>query len=248
MVNDYAATAFIGTAQRGGIRVPEDVSVVSHADMPIARHGATPLTTMTHPVEIIARHVVELLASRLESRHADPPREIVVRANAQAERAPGFVTLLYRFRARHRPRRIQMSRQTRQRSRGAWSGFTLIEPARRDRHNRHPRCHPFPVFAQAREKARQTACLSNAKQVSLGFMQYVQDYDEMYPSSYFGVAFIVTQPYMKNKDIWRCPPTRGIQSRRPLAAEGKDHHWLGAQLRCHRRVQQYGAEVFGARR
>ena len=79
MVNDYAATAFIGTAQRAGIRVPEDVSVVSHADMPIARHGATPLTTMTHPVEIIVRHVVELLASRLENRHADPPREIVVR-------------------------------------------------------------------------------------------------------------------------------------------------------------------------
>jgi prepilin-type N-terminal cleavage/methylation domain-containing protein len=36
----------------------------------------------------------------------------------------------------------------------------------------------FPVFAQAREKARATACLSNMKQIGLGFMMYAQDYDE----------------------------------------------------------------------
>lgn len=36
----------------------------------------------------------------------------------------------------------------------------------------------FPVFAQAREKARQTSCLSNTKQMGLGVMQYVQDYDD----------------------------------------------------------------------
>src|SRR5438128_4795174 len=39
----------------------------------------------------------------------------------------------------------------------------------------------FPVFAQAREKARAITCVSNLKQMSLGFMQYVQDYDESYP-------------------------------------------------------------------
>ncbi len=37
----------------------------------------------------------------------------------------------------------------------------------------------FPVFAQAREKARQTACLSNMKQAGLATVLYVQDYDEM---------------------------------------------------------------------
>src|ERR1041385_483386 len=36
----------------------------------------------------------------------------------------------------------------------------------------------FPVFAQAREKARQTSCLSNMKQINLGWMMYMQDYDE----------------------------------------------------------------------
>jgi prepilin-type N-terminal cleavage/methylation domain-containing protein/prepilin-type processing-associated H-X9-DG protein len=67
----------------------------------------------------------------------------------------------------------------------------------------------FPVFAQARDKARQTACLSNAKQISLGFLQYVQDYDEMFPTSQFGIAFSVTQPYIKSLEVWRCPSFSG---------------------------------------
>ncbi|MBC7804772.1 MAG: DUF1559 domain-containing protein [Akkermansiaceae bacterium] len=39
----------------------------------------------------------------------------------------------------------------------------------------------FPVFARAREKARQTTCLSNEKQIGLAMMQYVSDYDETLP-------------------------------------------------------------------
>jgi prepilin-type N-terminal cleavage/methylation domain-containing protein len=39
----------------------------------------------------------------------------------------------------------------------------------------------FPVFAAAREKARQTTCLSNEKQINLGMMQYVMDFDETWP-------------------------------------------------------------------
>jgi len=39
----------------------------------------------------------------------------------------------------------------------------------------------FPVFAKAREKARQSSCQSNQKQVGLAFLQYIQDYDEKYP-------------------------------------------------------------------
>src|SRR5579871_4330090 len=41
----------------------------------------------------------------------------------------------------------------------------------------------FPVFAQAREKARQISCLSNAKQMGLGAIMYTQDYDETFPLS-----------------------------------------------------------------
>ncbi len=39
----------------------------------------------------------------------------------------------------------------------------------------------FPVFAKAREKARQTACLSNVKQLAVGMLMYAQDFDEFLP-------------------------------------------------------------------
>src|SRR5438874_920060 len=41
----------------------------------------------------------------------------------------------------------------------------------------------FPVFAQARDKARQTTCLNNCKQIGVGMMMYAQDYDETFPPS-----------------------------------------------------------------
>jgi len=73
----------------------------------------------------------------------------------------------------------------------------------------------FPVFAQAREKARQTSCLSNSKQIALAVMMYVQDTDETYPIVQWwadypwstmqgGWAFAV-MPYIKNLGIWKCP-------------------------------------------
>src|SRR5947208_12556668 len=83
----------------------------------------------------------------------------------------------------------------------------------------------FPVFAQAREAARKTSCLSNTKQLGLGIMQYVQDYDEMYPCNSWDTPIIATadndthsplyrsamqwlwriQPYMKNRQLFVCP-------------------------------------------
>ena len=69
----------------------------------------------------------------------------------------------------------------------------------------------FPVFAQAREKARQTSCLSNLKQYSLANLMYVQDYDEAFPmSAYLNVSCVATfywavAPYVKNNQITQCP-------------------------------------------
>ena len=50
----------------------------------------------------------------------------------------------------------------------------------------------FPVFAQAREKARSSSCLSNQKQIALAFSMYAQDYDETYPPSFD--ACLETEP------------------------------------------------------
>ena len=55
----------------------------------------------------------------------------------------------------------------------------------------------FPVFAQVREKARQTTCASNQKQIGLGFLQYVQDYDEHFPSEQDGGNPWGNPPYNK---------------------------------------------------
>ncbi len=74
----------------------------------------------------------------------------------------------------------------------------------------------FPVFAQARGKARQAACLSNQKQIGNAIMMYVQDYDERMPAcNSWGLAWTpavkdryiqqLTAPYVKNETIWYCP-------------------------------------------
>jgi prepilin-type N-terminal cleavage/methylation domain-containing protein/prepilin-type processing-associated H-X9-DG protein len=68
----------------------------------------------------------------------------------------------------------------------------------------------FPVFAQAREKARGISCVSNQKQLALSIMMYTQDYDETFPTgvqeSWWDNTWIVTvQPYVKNLQVFRCP-------------------------------------------
>ncbi len=81
----------------------------------------------------------------------------------------------------------------------------------------------FPVFARAREKARQATCSSNEKQIMLGFLMYASDYDETMPGVRFnyngaypwtvwpgsvdwcGVFTHAIQPYIKNQQLLQCP-------------------------------------------
>jgi len=60
----------------------------------------------------------------------------------------------------------------------------------------------FPVFAQAREKARQASCMSNMKQVGLGAMQYVQDYDETFPRLEWRANSIPTASITPERQDW----------------------------------------------
>ncbi|MFO7946053.1 MAG: prepilin-type N-terminal cleavage/methylation domain-containing protein [Armatimonadota bacterium] len=75
----------------------------------------------------------------------------------------------------------------------------------------------FPVFARAREKARQSSCLSNMKQIALGHLMYAQDYDERTVPclGYFNSDnldppriqwwYMRLDPYVKNEQIFYCP-------------------------------------------
>ncbi|MGC8668119.1 MAG: DUF1559 domain-containing protein [Chthonomonadales bacterium] len=85
----------------------------------------------------------------------------------------------------------------------------------------------FPVFAQAREKARAISCLSNMKQIGTALIMYLQDYDEVFPRGYYYVNGqpltwrTIVNPYVKNGTaaigednqqvvvggVWRCPST-----------------------------------------
>src|SRR5256714_15222551 len=83
----------------------------------------------------------------------------------------------------------------------------------------------FPVFAQAREKARAISCLSNMKQLGTAEQMYMQDYDggiqELIPGGAAGKAGKVgepsmwmgtLQPYIKNTGIFRCPSSVILQN------------------------------------
>lgn len=89
----------------------------------------------------------------------------------------------------------------------------------------------FPVFSQAREKARQAACSSNLRQIGTAMTMYTQDYDELLPDRRdlklslpggyrpwsgwppsdprVGWAAIVLEPYVRNGGIWSCPSLIG---------------------------------------
>jgi len=76
----------------------------------------------------------------------------------------------------------------------------------------------FPVFAKAREKARQTSCLSNIRQINQATIMYAEDYDETYPTLHtnpFTGPFEelaewedLLEPYTKNNQIYWCPSQR----------------------------------------
>lgn len=110
----------------------------------------------------------------------------------------------------------------------------------------------FPVFARAREKARQASCQSNLKQISLAFMMYVQDYDEANPMAYYfqygssnheyAWDFHVTYdgswniistdlgligPYTKNSQLNACPSFKGQTWGRPQTGYAYNTTYVG---------------------
>jgi prepilin-type N-terminal cleavage/methylation domain-containing protein/prepilin-type processing-associated H-X9-DG protein len=74
----------------------------------------------------------------------------------------------------------------------------------------------FPVFARAREKARQTSCTSNLKQLGLALDMYCQDYDECTPIAFSGIGWWTgtwkerIYPYVKNYQLFNCPSLKTV--------------------------------------
>ena len=102
----------------------------------------------------------------------------------------------------------------------------------------------FPVFARAREKARQTSCLSNVKQLTLGWLMYVQDYDETFTGDQFIPDACFTppppdhnrcywrykvQPYVKNWQLFVCP-SGDMRDWSDVAVQGQGSYGLNTWL------------------
>ena len=96
----------------------------------------------------------------------------------------------------------------------------------------------FPVFAKAREKARQSSCLSNTRQLANGMMMYVQDYDEKFMDGSSGLTqangnlfwFERILPYVKNVQIFDCPS----------AVQDTSYHSWGTPPNFTGKVVKYG--------
>ena len=111
----------------------------------------------------------------------------------------------------------------------------------------------FPVFAKARSKARQTACLSNVKQLAMATIMYTSDYDECWPlTRYFGTTPLINvnlgpppcnvvesdsayvtpsliMPYVRNAALFACPEWSGWRTCKagfPLPAAQWSYNWL----------------------
>lgn len=96
----------------------------------------------------------------------------------------------------------------------------------------------FPVFAQAREKARGISCVSNMKQLATSIMMYTQDFDEKYPVNTMynfdqfanfpnGPQSWVSRlvPYIKNLQVWWCPSDPG-----PTQPYNRNGDWSGPMI------------------
>jgi prepilin-type N-terminal cleavage/methylation domain-containing protein/prepilin-type processing-associated H-X9-DG protein len=96
----------------------------------------------------------------------------------------------------------------------------------------------FPVFARARENARRASCMSNMKQISLGMMMYVQDYDSRFPA-WWGYTNgssplpwdLALAPYTKSVQVFFCPSDTIHNSSAALSTSnvgyGYNYNWLG---------------------
>lgn len=104
----------------------------------------------------------------------------------------------------------------------------------------------FPAFAKARESARKASCASNLKQIGLGVMQYVQEYDEIYPfmASWENPVGQSIQPYIKSGNnnaeggVWDCPSSPTGKTR--AGSTEKQNNNYGFHMNLFPLAQRFG--------
>ena len=102
----------------------------------------------------------------------------------------------------------------------------------------------FPVFSQAREKARESSCISNLRQIGTAIQMYAGDYDDLmplaneYPATPVGdeyhqggpAIYDVLEPYTKNRQIFRCPSDHDKSAVSSYFTQGTSYDYGGGRL------------------
>jgi len=108
----------------------------------------------------------------------------------------------------------------------------------------------FPVFAKAREKARQTSCLAQIRQLATGFAMYVQDYDEMIMPYRQGTTSIywyhMVAPYLKNQQILICPSRVPATVTASTVRYGYNYQFWNDNYRCLAQIEAPSEKVIFA--
>lgn len=79
IINDVMASSFVNAMTRAGYKIPDDLSIIGHDDVPAAKNCLVPLTTISHPSSLQAAELVEMLFSRFEGRYDGAARHVTVR-------------------------------------------------------------------------------------------------------------------------------------------------------------------------
>ena len=216
--SDYLmALTTLKVLRRHGLRVPEDISLVSFDDPLSAAHLTPALTTVRQPVYPLGPTRRPATASRLAGRFASARRRNPADGTHHSRFHPpppcgfdprkGIGYIMTLLRAPQRP--------TGQRRLGR--GFTLIELLVVIAIIAILAAILFPVFQKVRENARRASCASNIRQLTLGLTQYCQDSDEKFPqwnwgNSWSGATNDTTTlwanaiyPFVKSAGVYKCP-------------------------------------------
>lgn len=81
ITDDAKSSAFVAHVQRNGVSVPQDLSVMSYDNMPVAECSPVPLTTVAQPMRATAEAVVSMLIDRVQGKYDGPSRRVVIRGH-----------------------------------------------------------------------------------------------------------------------------------------------------------------------
>lgn len=221
--NDEVAIGANRALSELGLRVPEDVAIIGSDGIVDSLYAIPSLSTVAQPFDEMCSTAWTSLMQRIAEPKAPImgavlPMQLIPRGSTRSKKRWSGGQVMYGYSIGSEGK----------------SGFTLIELLVVIAIIAIISAILYPVFATAREKARESACLSNMKQVAIGVIQYAQDYDETPPNSYVdsgaGAWGGQIYPYVKSAGAFRCPDDALVINEASMNGENDSSYCLNANL------------------